>query len=57
MSVVPAPSHTASQSVPAAAALVIAVAVLAAVVLQPAQWGISGASSGEVCTYNCLYMP
>lgn len=57
MSVVPAPSIPASQSVPAIAAIVLAAAVLAAVVLQPAQWGIADASSADVCSYNCVYMP
>jgi len=57
MSVVPAPSIPATQSVAAVAALVIAAAVLAAVVLQPQKWGVSNASAGDVCTYNCVYMP
>ena len=57
MSVVPAPSIPASESVPAVFALVLAIAVLVAVAFQPEQWGVPASSSGDACTYNCVYMP
>ena len=57
MSVVPAPSTTPSESIPAAAALVLAIAVLVAMTLQPERWGVPSSTRAEACTYNCLYMP
>ncbi len=57
MSVVPAPSVSASESIPAIAALVLAIAVLVAVALQPEHWGVPAASAGDACSYNCMYMP
>ncbi|HUJ01188.1 MAG TPA: hypothetical protein VLY46_13185 [Usitatibacter sp.] len=57
MSVVPAPSISATESVAAIVALVLAIAIVVAVMLQPAQWGVPAATSGDACSYNCMYMP